>query len=83
MTAIGPSRIERLATWLGHRWCGLITRHRYIRQPDPWRIALVCWYCGRESAGWSLAPISTNPAPVSAAIVPPPQLPLASEAIEP
>jgi len=41
----------RLATWLGHRWCGLTTGHRYIRHPDPWRRLLVCWDCSHESTG--------------------------------
>jgi len=47
-------RLVRLATWLGQRWCGLTTGHAYIRQPDPWRIALVCWTCNHESTGWWL-----------------------------
>ena len=45
-------RLVRLAAWLGQRWCGLTTGHAYIRQPDPWRLVLVCWHCSHESHGW-------------------------------
>ena len=48
-------RLERLATWLGHRWCGLTTGHAYIRHPDPWRLMRVCWNCGHQSDGWPLS----------------------------
>ena len=46
-------RLERLATWLGHRWCGLTTGHAYIRHPDPWRLLFVCWDCG-HTYGWEV-----------------------------
>lgn len=83
MTAIGPSRVERLATWLGHGWCRLLTGHRYLRRADAGRLTLVCWFCGHESHGWSLAPLSTAPAPAAAAIAARPATPLPHEAIEP
>jgi hypothetical protein len=48
------TRICRLARWLGYRWCGLTTGHRYLRQQQGTRYVLVCWYCGHQSPGWTL-----------------------------
>jgi hypothetical protein len=44
--------IETVATWLGHRWCGMTTGHHYLQDRTPGQITLTCLHCGRTSPGW-------------------------------
>ena len=46
------TRWERLAAWLGQRWCGLTTGHHYLREADHDRLVLRCWRCDHASPGW-------------------------------
>ena len=48
------SWIGRAATLLGRTWCGLRTRHTYLRQRVGDRLTLVCWHCDHKSSGWNL-----------------------------
>lgn len=38
--------------WIRKRLCGLFRQHDDLMEIDGTHICLVCWNCGRRTAGW-------------------------------
>lgn len=46
------SRELPMIRWIRQRLCGLFRQHDDLMEIEGTHICLVCWNCGRRTAGW-------------------------------